>query len=396
MNGKSQPPEKIPEGVVVIHSFPLWLPQTQTWMHQQVEHLPEGTDAHVVCDRTIHLDQFPVRNLHCLHTVSRLRFVWEKSLRRFILPQYRGYLVSVGRGIRSRILHSHFGPTGWMDMRAARQMDNRHIVSFYGYDVGMLPAADRRWLARYEQLFSRADIFLGEGPHMMKQLVRLGCPPEKIRIHHLGVDIQKIPFLPRQWVPGTPLRVLIAASFREKKGIPYALEALAGLQREVPLEITMIGDADGETRSQREKTRILATIDNGGLKSAVRLLGYQPYSRIFEEAYRHHIFISPSVTAADGDTEGGAPVSLIEMMATGMPVISTRHCDIPEVVRYEVDDWLAGERDSAGLLDRFHRLIRSPAGWASMVRSGRRHIEQEYNAAVQGGRLLDIYRQVLQ
>ena len=112
-----------------------------------------------------------------------------------------------------------------------------------------------------------------------------------------------------------PLRVLIAGSFREKKGIPYALEALGRLQQEIPLEITIIGDAS--ERGEAEKLQILDTIKTHNLWPKTRMLGYQPHAILLEEAYRHHIFLSPSVTASDGDTEGGLPVSIIEMAATG-------------------------------------------------------------------------------
>ncbi len=54
-----------------------------------------------------------------------------------------------------------------------------------------------------------------------------------------------------------------------------------------------------------EKRRILDILEKNGMKSKTRLLGYQPYPVLFEQAYKHHIFLSPSVTAMDGDTEGG-------------------------------------------------------------------------------------------
>ena len=76
----------------------------------------------------------------------------------------------------------------------------------------------------------------------------------------------------------------------------------------------------------------MAVIEKHKLQSKIRMLGFQPYSVLLEEAYTHHIFLSPSVTASDGDTEGGAPVTLIEMLATGMPIVSTTHCDIPEII----------------------------------------------------------------
>ena len=125
--------------------------------------------------------------------------------------------------------------------------------------------------------------------------------------------------------------MLIAASFREKKGIPLALEALGRIRDHVPLEVTIIGDSGSTAEGVQEKARIMQGIQKHNLTSSVRLLGFQPHRRLLEEAYKHHIFVSPSLTTSNGDCEGGAPVGMIEMAASGMPVVSTRHCDIPEV-----------------------------------------------------------------
>ena len=115
---------------------------------------------------------------------------------------------------------------------------------------------------------------LCEGPFMGDALVRLGCPREKIRIHHLGIETDKIVFVPRRWNSGTPLRVLIAATFTEKKGVPDALEALGRIAGGTKIEITVIGDArPGHPRDQRELARIRRTIDTYGMSSIVQFLG---------------------------------------------------------------------------------------------------------------------------
>jgi colanic acid/amylovoran biosynthesis glycosyltransferase len=115
---------------------------------------------------------------------------------------------------------------------------------------------------------------------------------------------------------------------------------------------------------------------------------------MLDETYRHHIFLQPSVTASDGDTEGGAPVSIIEMMATGMPVVSTRHCDIPEVLGPELSDLLAPERDSAALADIIQSLCGDPGRWRAIAEYARHRIETEYNREVQAHRLIRHYRDI--
>ncbi len=231
---------------------------------------------------------------------------------------------------------------------------------------------------------------------MAKCVAALGCPQAKIRVHHLGVDVDAIRFAPRRWKQGQPLRVLMAAAFREKKGLPFGLAALGKLRKDVDLEITLIGDANREPRSQQEKRRILTTIERHGLGSRVRQLGYQPYRRLLEEAYQHHIFLAPSVTSTDGDTEGGAPVTLIDLAASGMPIVSTRHCDIPNLVEDGVTGLLANERDVEGLVENLRRLVREPDAWESMAAAGRHRVESEFNARTQGRRLRTVYQTVVE
>ncbi|MDQ3396757.1 MAG: glycosyltransferase [Deinococcota bacterium] len=376
----------------VIHSVLSWLPQTETWIYNQLHYLPATVEAHVVCDKTENLDQFGWPLIHHLPRPSSWQARLEARLPRLKLPRRRRFIEGVARDTRANLLHSHYGHQGWEDMGATRRTGLKHIVTFYGLDVNYLPNHKPVWRRRYGGLFARVDRILCEGPHMARCLVKLGCPEDKIRVHHLGVTLESTAFRPRVWAPEQPLRVLIAASFREKKGIPYALEALGRLSKDVAIEVTIIGDANQEARSRLEKEKILATIQKHSL--GVRMLGYQPHRVLVAEAYKHHIFLSPSVTAADGDTEGGAPVSIIEMLASGMPVISTHHCDIPEVVKGSFDDFLAPERDVEGLVARLKALLELPC-WEGRLRAGRRYIEEEYSAKAQGLKLAALYGELM-
>ena len=381
--------------LTVVHAYPNWLPQTQTWMHSQVAELQRlGMDTHVVCESTENLDQFGVANIHCLANESRLKQTWDKGLRKLRIRRHLNYLVEVGEKAGASIVHSHFGNIGWANLGAIRKLGAKHVVTFYGLDVNMLPTQFPVWRKRYRQLFDEADLFLCEGSHMARCLIELGCPEHKIKVQHLGVDVAHFEFKPRQWHPGESLKVLIAASFREKKGIPYAIEALAMLRKEIPIELTIIGDASEDAASQQEKTKMLQLLESTGLKSSTRLLGYQLHSVMIQEAYAHHVFLHPSVTATDGDTEGGAPVSIIEMLATGMPVVSTTHCDIPEVMRPEAVRFLAPERNFDALVDITKALIDNWHELEIPLMNLRTHIEHEYNHKKQGARLVNIYQNI--
>ena len=377
----------------VLHSYPVWLPQTQTWMHNQVAELQRlDVDAHVVCERTENLDQFGVANIHCLAGEPKWGQVWDKGLRKLRFRRHLGYLVQVGRKTGTQIIHSHFGNVGWANLGAVRKLGAKHVVTFYGLDVNMLPQQFPIWRKRYAELFAAVDLILCEGSHMARSIVELGCPAHKVKVQHLGVDVEQFDFRPRQWQPGETLRVLLAASFREKKGIPLALEALGSIRHNIPVELTIIGDAGQDEASRREKDKILSTLERSGLKPLTRLLGYQSHARMIEEAYQHHVFLHPSMTAQDGDTEGGAPVCITEMLATGIPVVSTTHCDIPEVVGSDLHHLLAPEQNVEGLVACLETVIQNPSRWHEWALAGRHRIEAEYHKGKQAERLLAHYK----
>lgn len=380
----------------VLHFVPSWLPQTQTWIFRQVAELQRlGVAAHVVCGRRENLDQFSLPHIHCLEDEPRSTQLLDRTKRLFRPRHHLGYVVSTGKKVGAQVVHTHFGHTGWVNSGAVTKLGAKHVVTFYGLDVNKLPAHSATWRRRYRQLFDDVDLILCEGSHMASCIVALGCPAAKVAVQHLGVDVQNIDFAPRHWAPGTPFRALIAASFREKKGITYAIEALAMLNKQIPVEITIIGDADPSSESQHEKKKILESLKHSGLASKTHLLGYQSHDVLFREAYQHHVFVSPSVTASDGDTEGGAPVTIIEMVASGMPIVSTKHCDIPEVIGDDATWLLAEERNAQQLYERLLHLIRNPDQWESMLAAGRSHIELEYDAVTQGIRLAAFYQRLV-
>lgn len=379
----------------VLHNLPVWLPQTQTWMYNQLHFLPSDIEAHITCDRTENLDQFQVPNIHCLADRPVWCRYWDKGLRKLRLRRYRSLPVDIAREQRIAILHSHFGHEGWFDMEIARRAKLKHVVTFYGLDVNYLPQNQPVWRDRYLDLFSHVDAVLCEGHHMAECIRALGCPEEKVLVQHLGIAVADIPFAPAVWRPGEQLKVLMAASFREKKGIPDGLEALGRLLKNIPLEVTLIGDAGADLRAASEKRKILDVIDRHGLTGHTRLLGYQPHARMLEEARRHHIFLSPSLTASDGDTEGGAPVSLIEMAAAGMMVVSTRHCDIPGVIRHGETGLLSAEHDIDGLVRNLQWLLDHIDQWNAMQIAARKHVEASFDAHIQAERLAGIYRSLL-
>ncbi len=382
----------------VIHYNSTYLPLTENWIYEQIKNFRRYSPI-VYTLRTENLGLFPTKTVRSLELKKGLgdlttffNKVWNK------LFNFHVGFIFLLRKDKPNLIHAHFGPSGYNFLFYKKLLKIPMITSFYGYDMSLLPCQNPKWGKFYKKLFKQGDLFLVEGNHMKKCLVGLGCPGEKIIVQHLGVDIEQIEFIPRKISNNEVIRVLIAASFREKKGIPYAVEAFGRLKKDHPelkIELTIIGDSNGENREEREKRRIFNIIEKYDLRNSVRLLGYQPHNILLMEAKRCHIFLSPSVHASDGDTEGGIPVAIIEASASGMPILSTKHCDIPEIVIDGKNGFLVPERNIDKLIEKLKILLLNPSMWESMGRYGRKHIEREYDVKKQVKKLEEIYDELL-
>jgi colanic acid/amylovoran biosynthesis glycosyltransferase len=225
------------------------------------------------------------------------------------------------------------------------------------------------WRERYTELFDAGRLFLAEGPAMAERLEELGCPGEKVAIQRVAIDLDRYRFRPPQPHDG-PTRLLFCGRFVEKKGLEYAIEAVHRLRGRHAIELHLVGD--GKLRPAVE-----ATIDRLGLRSHVVLHGMVDHDALIRMLGEADLLVQPSVVAADGDTEGGAPTTLLEAQATGLPIVATRHQDIPYVVAGDAAV-LVAERDADALADAIDGLIRSPDRWPAMGEAGRRFVEERH------------------
>lgn len=374
---------------VVAHSLNPYCPAS--WIYHQIIHLRRHQPI-VITKRTTKLDQFPVQPLYAQYDLPPWRRTLEKLARWRTgwFPQHRRALLEH----KAVLLHSHYAQYGMMDWRLARELGIPHLTMFYGADI-WLDSRQPGWLRRFHEFTAASQMFLVEGNAMRNKVLELGAPPDKVRIFHLGLDLSKIEFTPRRPDTSGEIRILMAGRCLEKKGHIYGLRAFAKLAPRYPqLHLDMIigGDFSG---SRRHKDDLAACIREHNLAERVTWSELLPYAEYLQRIRHAHIFLQPSVMASDGDAEGGFPVTILEMAASGMPVVATRHCDIPEAVLDGRSGLLASERDIDGLAERLELLIQQPELWEAYGRAGRQHVESEYNVLHQVEKLEDCYDELI-
>jgi len=377
----------------VAHSVRSYLFRTGSWIYAQISNLKKYHPL-VITTRKRNLDIFPVEKIYSLSDLNGLNRFFQRQYAK-LTNFYYPFFLKVLKENQVLLLHSHFGNRGYFDLALKQKLKIPQVTTFYGHDVSLLPQ-EERWREKFKVFFEQGDLILAEGRYMKKTLLEMGCPDSKVRVQHLGIDCEKIPFIPRKMVDSQKVKILIAGTFREKKGITYALEAFARLAPKYKnIEVTLIGDAGRSQREINYKKEITAIIDSRHITDRVNYLGFLPYPAFIEEAKNNHIFLSPSIHPSDGETEGGAPVALIEMSAYGMPIVSTFHCDIPEVVINGKSGFLVHEKDTDRLAERLEHLINHPELWESMGRAGRNHIEEQFNIVTQAAKLETFYDSLL-
>jgi colanic acid/amylovoran biosynthesis glycosyltransferase len=286
------------------------------------------------------------------------------------------------------VLHCHYGMLGQLGARL-REMGasvGPVVTSFHGFD--MTSYVREHGPDVYSELFERGDLFLPVSEHWKERLIEMGCPENRIRVHRMGVDCEKLEYRARPLKPGQPVRLVSVARLVEKKGIEYGIRAVAALIGEgMDLVYTVVGD--GELRGDLEA--LAGRLDPSG---SIRFTGWKSRSEVLDVLRGSHMLLAPSVTAANGDQEG-IPVVLMEAMAMGLPVVSTTHSGIPELVEDGESGLLAAERDVEALERAVRKLAGDPSSWAEMGAAGRKRVGEDYNLSKQLERLEGLYEQAV-
>ncbi len=345
-----------------------YLPLSETFIYEQLIGHTEVRTMVLTRSRPINRSQFPFEPIYVRKSFDGLP-AWLKQK-------------------DVKCLHARFGPAGLELLPIARKAELPLLTSFHGVDISKRVKANPGYKRRLQHLFRHGDAFTVVSDHMKRRLIRLGCPEHKITLIRSGIDLNKFPFLPIPEVEDGRYRFLSVGRLVEKKGMDTLIRAFRRVRRAYPgATLTIVGK--GEQRKKLE--RLIRLYD---LSEAVRLKGALLHRDVQKEMAECHVFVIACKTARDGNQEG-IPNVLMEAMATGRPVVSTRHAGIPELVEHGKSGYLVPERSYDKLADAMMRMIAERDKWGQMAREAREKVEQHHDVRNQRKKLETLYLQLI-
>ncbi len=288
------------------------------------------------------------------------------------------------------VVHCHFGPNGRVgsDLKNYRLTDAVLTVIFHGYDISQLPK--EREAGFYGTLFKTADHIFSINEYYLEKLKELGAPMDRVSVFHMSVDCNEFSFAPRSRPSEGTIECVSVGRMTEKKGHVYLVNAFAQIIKQRPdLDIRLHLIGDGQLYEE-----IRSLVHGLGLQDKILLHGGLQHGDVAQFLKRSHILVLPSVTASTGDMEG-IPVVLMEAMAMGIPVVSSYHSGIPELIEDGVSGFLVAERDDTGLAEKILYLIDHPELWTSLTEAARRKVEDGFNRQKQSQLLLNSFQNIL-
>ncbi len=346
----------------------------------------------VICKERMCEDKFPFPQVEIQPRVRKnfLRRFWLKHVKKEPAIVYRGEYGVIARILERReadLLHVYFGHTGVHLLPFLVRTPIPCVVSFHGMDIQ--PREDRPgYVEALKAMLQFLPLVLARSQSLKERLVELGCPPENIRINRTGIPMHAFPVVERAFPGDGKWRFAQACRLIEKKGLDVALRAFAEFTKQFPVaHFTIAGD--GPLRESLGQ--LVAEL---GLTAQVTFTGFLSEAQLCALYHASHAFLHPSQMTADQNQEG-IPNSMLEAMATGLPVLATYHGGIPEAVRDNETGLLVEERDGDRLLDNLLRLAHEPGLWQRLGAAAAADVRLNFEHSAQIANLESIYDEAI-
>src|SRR5215813_5918973 len=360
-------------------------------IYRQVKAL-RGVHTFVVTKEVQNSERFPFANIEVIpkRRTNLLVHGWLKFVERRPPIVYRGEYQTLDSLLERHgadLMHIYFGHTGVHLLPFIEQLDKPCVVSFHGADVAHKKDI-KDYPAKLRCLFNAVPLVFARSQSLVDRLIQLGCPPEKLRINRTGIPVNEFPFVKRQPPRDGKWRVVQACRLIPKKGVATSLRAFAVFKKDnAKAEFFIAGK--GPLQPELE---MLA--DGLGILRDVRFVGFLSQRKLLDLYASSHLFLHPSEISSNQDQEG-VPNSVLEAMATGLPVVATRHGGIPEAVDHGRTGFLVAEEDHVALANAMHLITSSPVLLQEMGVSAHATVKERFEQETQIDHLESFYEEAI-
>ena len=291
--------------------------------------------------------------------------VW---LHRLVLnPRKKQSLQELFKTKRINVVLAEYGQTGAAVVKLCDELNIPFIVHFHGSDAYSREIVEN-FRNAYKRMFDHAKAIVAVSHDMVAQLIRLGAPKEKVIYNPYGVETQK---LTQANIATAPLRVLSVGRFVEKKAPYLTILAFKRVLERIP-EATLVMVGAGLLQDVCRQLIKALHIEN-----AVELKGPLDHKEVVRLMQQSRVFVQHSLVPLSGDTEG-TPVAILEAGAVGLPVVSTKHAGINDVVVHGRTGFLVEEGNIDGMSEYMYQLLTDTRLASEMGKNARAHISANF------------------
>ena len=360
---------------------------TLTFIYNEVEELSKLAEVKIITLERVNPEKFPFKNIEILKS-SRgnvARRILHPFQTRDWLWSYRDASVAkqietIIENFKPDIIHTHFGYESWWFLANLKPQKIKVFISFHGFD-----ASHKLNSGRYLKAFNYFNkklhlypIFVSEFMAKSVEAKTGNLPRKSILFYGTDVAVFKRTSYNHQKAPFVFLQI---SSFAEKKGHEYTIQAFSELlKKNLPFECRLILAGEGQLKNKM--TQLVADLGISQHVLFPGLVNVPEAKNLMEHA---HVFVHHSITSEIGDKEG-IPNALMEAMAMELPVISTYHSGIPELVENNVNGKLVAEKD----IKAYTEAMYSSLGYDYFPQN-RLKILDKFEKTKHASQLLDIY-----
>lgn len=270
--------------------------------------------------------------------------------------------------VKPDIIHCHFGK------EALKILDNLEdktipvIIHFHGYDASSA-LRKKAYVRKLKEVLSYDNVYpIFVAKYLKKNLQNCNIEIKKEKILHCGINMSKFVDIHEKKLTEEKFIFLQVSSLVEKKGHEYTIKAFSKfLEKQQTKNFELILTGDGKRKIILEQLVLELNLEN-----YVRFVGFVSPDEAVELMKNANVFVHHSITASNGDQEG-IPTSIMEAMAMNLPILSTKHSGIPELVKDGVNGFLVEEKDINDYALKMNNII----SWTK-ENNNRKIIEEEF------------------